>query len=556
MRKKIFALLSLVTFCALPLFAQEMPENIRTELEAKAKALNPGNPSGEKAWLSRQKMAWESLANTTYSLIAEDIALIKKLAQEKHPLDFAQQETFINDQVDKFKQLSDYELVLGADFKDFKKAAFEKFDNDINKILRHFEEQCMAKSEINNLSVPDGVDVDMFNIVKDGLAAKMKGDYVGQLNAIKKQFFKGAVASEEEEVAITQNEGALPTGVSGLINNSKEMFLKSTLLIENDPPSTAFAVEIQNRLVVIIPAKAYVSGSPLTILNSVGEKVEYSQDKVYVSKNLPLIMIIPDVMPTGVEPIKIAPTNEYRNKVGKNLFFVGSQGRMLYSIPTKLNSVADLVLTTSTACPGNFYEGSLFLDSERSELLGIMMSVQKSIILANWFDYQNARSFQRNFQSVTRKSSLKNLIAIRVDRLDSGWEKINDEKLAEEERIILRLTDVVNDANFFFVDKRMSSCFNLKAMGPFFKKNYDELKVRMEVARFDKMYRKFLDAYIGFLKNEIRNIDVGKTSAANRVETKQFVDTINAVISWIEQAKRTDGYKEYKEDLKAIQGIQ
>lgn len=554
MRNKIFALFTLMMFCVFPLFAQEMPDDIKSELEAKAKALNPDNPSGEKTWFNRQKMAWESLANTTYSILAEDISLIKKLAEEKYPLDFAQQETFINDMVDKFKDIYDFEIVLGDHFKEFKKDAFKKYENDIDKILRHFEEQCMAKSEIDNFALPEGVDEDTFKITKEVVAAKMKGNYVAQLDAIKKQFLKGSVKQEESSESVVL--APVATGTTALISNAKSAYMKNTLLLEGSFPSTVFVLEIQSKMVVIIPTTSYTPGVPLSIINSMGEKLEYSPNNVYISKTLPFVMIIPDVMPTGTEPVKIAPPNEYRNKVGKTLFFVGDQGKSLYCIPTKLNTVSDAILTTSTNCPGNLFEGSLFVDGETLEVLGSMLSVKKPIPLADWFTLQNAQSFQRSFNHATSKIGLKSLGAVRIDKLpSSGWEKIDDAKIIEERKMIERLIEVIRDANFFFVERNMANMVERKALGGLFKKHYDILKARTEVSRFDKIYRQFLDAFVGTLKNEIRNVDLNKVSAANRMEVNLYIDIIKNIVSWIDNAKRTNGYKAYKEDLKQIQGI-
>lgn len=75
--RKITALFILASLSAIPAFAQEMPADLKSKLEAKAAEMEPSSKSAAKTWLVKQMNAWESIQNLAFAADADDIAMIK-----------------------------------------------------------------------------------------------------------------------------------------------------------------------------------------------------------------------------------------------------------------------------------------------------------------------------------------------------------------------------------------------------------------------------------------------------------------------------------------------
>ena len=171
--RKITALFILAGLSAIPAFSQEMPADLKSKLEAKAAELQPSNKSAAKTWLVKQMNAWESIQNLAFAADADDIEMIKKLAEKKFPLDYVSQETFINEQAVAAAGLPDLKSQIGKASYDAIKAKFDKEGKtDLNEFINLLNAQIAAKSQLEMLKPLPSIDESTFSITKEVLKKK------------------------------------------------------------------------------------------------------------------------------------------------------------------------------------------------------------------------------------------------------------------------------------------------------------------------------------------------------------------------------------------------
>ena len=181
--RKITALFILAGLSAVPVFSQEMPATLKSELEAKAAELQPSNKSAAKTWLVKQMNAWESIQNLSVAADADDIEMIKKLAEKKFPLDYVSQEVFINEQAVAAAGLPDLKSQIGKASYDAIKAKFDKEGKtDLNEFINLLNAQIAAKSQLEMLKPLPSIDESTFSITKEVLKKKYPDDFLAQLN--------------------------------------------------------------------------------------------------------------------------------------------------------------------------------------------------------------------------------------------------------------------------------------------------------------------------------------------------------------------------------------
>ncbi len=558
--RKLYAIFVALPFVVAPLLAQEMPDELKAKLEAKATELNPDNPVGAKTWIGKQKAAWESLMNTTYAASPDDVDMIKKIAEEKFPLDYVAQESYISTACQSAAGLAEFEIPLGEEFKAMKEAAIKKAGGDFEKAYAELQAQAQAKSDLDSISAPAGMDEMTFSITKQVISNKFKGDYVAQLEAAKKQFSAEVGQAAAPEAGAQTAEAAntaekVPASMSTLMNNSKKLFSENTLIVEGRTNTTATVVEIQGTKVVLFPSNAYVPGQQLSIINNVGEALVYNNDKVYISKNLPIVMIIPESIPSGVQPAKILPSKEYRSLVGKNMFFVGYQKQNIQAFPIKITSVSDNTLNLSTTVPGSFDEGTLLYDGESEAALATAIDTFTPLRKANWINSDDVKAFGRLYKRFEQRNLNKQFVIFRLDRLQ-GWEKLDDEKFTLDQEALVRVRGLVSDFIMLLSANRMQNALSCPLIGGLVKENYERLKSRSDPARFDKLYRQYLQETVMFISAEVRSAKVDSRYASVRSEMKNLVAILQNVADSLQKAQREGSYRSsYQDDIKQAQGM-
>jgi len=376
--RKITALFILASLSAIPAFAQEMPADLKSKLEAKAAEMEPSSKSAAKTWLVKQMNAWESIQNLAFAADADDIAMIKKLAEKKFPLDYVSQETFINEQAVAAAGLPDLKSQIGKQTYDAIKAKFDKDGKtDLAEFINIINAQITAKTQLETLKPLPSIDASTFAITKEVLAKKYPSDYISQLNELKKLSSAVDAASDAGATAATAAAGAegsialqgdgTSTGaaqgnsaagdkkiltIAELNLIAREQFNKHTLTIEGETKVTGIPVKMYDKQVIIIPFSVFSAGPGVSIMNNLGEQVDFDNTNIYASRDYPLVIVVPKgELPSTSVNANLPQDKNYREIIGKPIFFMGYTTTNVQIFPVKLNAVSEQTLVLSSRVP-------------------------------------------------------------------------------------------------------------------------------------------------------------------------------------------------------------
>ena len=567
--RKITALFILAGLSAVPVFSQEMPATLKSELEAKAAELQPSNKSAAKTWLVKQMNAWESIQNLSVAADADDIEMIKKLAEKKFPLDYVSQEVFINEQAVAAAGLPDLKSQIGKASYDAIKAKFDKEGKtDLNEFINLLNAQIAAKSQLEMLKPLPSIDESTFSITKEVLKKKYPDDFLAQLNELKK--LSNAVdAAADASAKAGGTAGAAPaqgaanaaasaTGGAGVPQQpltlaelnlkAREQFNSHALTVEGDSKVTGLPVVMHDRQFILIPFSAFSGGPNVSIMNNLGEQVEFDKENIFASKDYPFVIVMPKSIPSSTTNAKLATDKEYREIVGKPIFFIGYTTTNIQIFPVKLNAVSDQTLVLSSRIPNNFIEGTTLVNPEEDLTLGSMIAFKKEFPKVQW-GTRNSVNFLR--RTIETKNPF--LTCVRVDRLER-WEKLDFEKLAKQRKKLDSVNKLLWDFILLNTSTRLVDTEKLAIVGQTVSKYKDELKTRMEKSRFDRLFRQYLQDLIMLIKSELRDVNPDEFYTIYRYDLKQAANALRSVSAFYDNAIRTNSFSPLvPDDIKRAQ---
>ena len=553
-----------------------MPADLKSKLEAKAAELQPSNKSAAKTWLVKQMNAWESIQNLAFAADADDIEMIKKFAEKKFPLDYVSQETFINEQAVAAAGLPDLKSQIGKASYDAIKAKFDKEGKtDLNEFINLLNAQIAAKSQLEMLKPLPSIDESTFSITKEVLKKKYPDDFLSQLNELKK--LSNAVdaaadaaaksggtppaAAPGTEPAPGQPAGAAANAQAGagtpqqpltlaeLNLKAREQFNSHTLTVEGESKVTALPVVMHGKQVILIPFSAFSGGPNVSIMNNLGEQVDFDQSNIFASKNYPFVIVMPkSSIPSTTVNANLATDKEYREIVGKPIFFMGYTATNIQIFPVKLNAVSDQTLVLSSRIPNNFIDGTVLMNPEDDLILGSMIAFKKEFPKVNW-GTRNSVNFLR--RTIETKNPF--LTCVRIDRLDP-WEKLDFEKLAKQKKKLDSVNKLLWDFILLNTSKRLVDTEKLAIVGQTVSKYKEELKTRMEKSRFDRTFRQYLQDLMMLIKSELRDVNPDEFYTLYRYDLNQAINSLKSVIAFYENAIRTNSLSPLvPDDIKRVQ---
>ena len=553
-----------------------MPADLKSKLEAKAAELQPSNKSAAKTWLVKQMNAWESIQNLAFAADADDIEMIKKLAEKKFPLDYVSQETFINEQAVAAAGLPDLKSQIGKASYDAIKAKFDKEGKtDLNEFINLLNAQIAAKSQLEMLRPLPSIDESTFSITKEVLKKKYPDDFLSQLNELKK--LSNAVdaaadaaaksggtppaAAPGTEPAPGQPAGAAANAQAGagtpqqpltlaeLNLKAREQFNSHTLTVEGESKVTALPVVMHGKQVILIPFSAFSGGPNVSIMNNLGEQVDFDQSNIFASKNYPFVIVMPkSSIPSTTVNANLATDKEYREIVGKPIFFMGYTATNIQIFPVKLNAVSDQTLVLSSRIPNNFIDGTVLMNPEDDLILGSMIAFKKEHPKVQW-NMRNSVNFLRR----TIESRNPFLTCVRIDRLDP-WEKLDFEKLAKQKKKLDSVNKLLWDFILLNTSKRLVDTEKLAIVGQTVSKYKEELKTRMEKSRFDRLFRQYLQDLMMLIKSELRDVNPDEFYTLYRYDLNQAINSLKSMMAFYENAIRTNSLSPLvPDDIKRVQ---
>ena len=535
-------------------FAQEMPADLSAKLEAKAAEVNAGNSAAAKTWLRKQIGAWETIQNMSFAADENDIKLIKDIAEKKYPLDYVNQEKFINEQSIVASGLPEFKVSLGKDgYEAVRKKFFDSGKTDLNELIEILRTQAAAKTELDTMK-PIG-DETTFAITKEVVAKKFAGDYVSQLAFLKKQNAPATPAAETpttaaEETATTAliasdtavmnaAEAKKPLNISELNKMARDLFTKETFVVEGAKKCTAIAAEVEGKQVIIMPFTAYSPDTSITILNNLGEEVQFDKDSIFACKDLPLMLVFAKSVPADTLNVAFPNENLYRDLIGKNVFFVGFTTNNIQSFPIKINAISDPVITLSTRIPTNFQEGTILVEAENGITLGVLTINNPIIKNVNWKNRSEVNKFLRSLDN-----SFKSLNCIRIDKL-GDIEKVESERFNSEKQKISELKSLALDVIKIFSNSRIDELSNLPVLGKIVNKHKRDMLRKQEKSRFDRLGRQYIQDIITLIKVNIRDYTPHNYYTAHRVEAIQYQNVLNDFIKTLDDGLKSGNFKEF-----------
>ncbi len=535
-------------------FAQEMPADLSAKLEAKAAEVNAGNSAAAKTWLRKQIGAWETIQNMSFAADENDIKLIKDIAEKKYPLDYVNQEKFINEQSIVASGLPEFKVSLGKDgYEAVRKKFFDSGKTDLNELIEILHTQAAAKTELDTMK-PIG-DETTFAITKEVVAKKFAGDYVSQLAFLKKQNAPATPAAETpttaaEETATTAliasdtavmnaAEAKKPLNISELNKMARDLFTKETFVVEGAKKCTAIAAEVEGKQVIIMPFTAYSPDTSITILNNLGEEVQFDKDSIFACKDLPLMLVFAKSVPADTLNVTFPDENLYRDLIGKNVFFVGFTTNNIQSFPIKINAISDPVITLSTRIPTNFQEGTILVEAENGITLGVLTINNPIIKNVNWKNRSEVNKFLRSLDN-----SFKSLNCIRIDKL-GDIEKVESERFNSEKQKISELKSLALDVIKIFSNSRIDELSNLPILGKIVNKHKRDMLRKQEKSRFDRLGRQYIQDIITLIKVNIRDYTPHNYYTAHRVEAIQYQNVLNDFIKTLDDGLKSGNFKDF-----------
>lgn len=550
--KTFIATISIVAFAFLSGYTQEMPADLVTKLEAKAKELNPSDASKAKAWVSQQKTAWETIQCMTFSVSEDNVKLIKAIADRKHPLDYISQESFITTQAELAAVLPEYKAQLGAltynailkNFEDSKK-------DNISILVEIMQKAISAKMEIDSLTT-DKMRPKTFALIKRVAAEEYPGNFEEQLKTIK-EILEGKPA--QSGVANAESVNAEATAESQknkrytnreLEKMTRDIFAKQAYFADNDNRTIVTFTEIHGKKVMLVPASSYTPGT--VFVNARGEQLDYDPSEAYVSKTIPFLIIFPKSIPENLAPAKFINDKQYRELPGTSKFIVGYVKQNLMAYPVRINSISSSQINLGTYLPPNMLEGSMIVDPISNETLSIAVNRPPKHRKTNWLERTQIHKLIRYIETNSGQ-----LVTIRLDNLEK-WEKFDENKFYEQKQMSDRLKNLVTDLMKMLSSSNLSDSEQSAILGELIRKHYPGFKSKMDRTFLERKFKAFVLDLCVLIKAEQRRITDINYYTTFRDEVEFNLAIINDLHDTLDRSLKSKMYMQLLfDDIKRFQ---
>ena len=543
--KTFISTISIAAFALLSGYAQEMPADLQTKLEAKSKELNPNDASKAKAWVSQQKTAWETIQCMAFSVGEDDVKLIKSIADKKYPLNYVKQESFLTDQAGLASALPEYKAQLGATTYNAIRKKFEASNPDnISVLVESMQKATSAKMEIDSMTT-EKFRPKTFALIKKVAAEEFPGDFAEQLKTIK-EILEGKSESTSDDAGTQQTEKRITN--RELEKMTREIFANQTYQTDGEKRATVILTEIQGKKVILIPTSAYVPGT--TLSNIRGEQLEFNEKEIYVSKDLPFVIVFPKNIPENYTPAKFINDKQYKELPGTTKYIVGYIKQNIMAYPIRINSITSTQVLLSTFLPANMAVGTMIVDPITKETLAVVVPQPIKLRKINWLDRTQVNRLTRYIENESGK-----LCSIRMDNL-SKWEKFVDDKYYEQKVLVDRLKQVTADLIKLFTASQLVDSENSQIVGAVVKKHYSGFKSKMEKSSFERKYKAFIVDLCNLIKVEQRKIAEVDFYAHFKDEVRINLEILSQVNSAYEKATKSQAYTNLiQDDLRRYQGL-
>ncbi len=502
--KTFIATISIIALTAVSTFAQGMPDDLKMKLEAKAAQEFKNDASLAKAWISKQKGAWESIQSLSFPIDASDIKLIKDMAEKKYPLDYISQEAYITKQADAASTLPEYRLQIGEEQYNAIKAEFGKNnDGNISDLLEVLQKAAAAKIELDSITT-DKFRKKTFELIKRAVTVEYPTNFDEQIVTLKEIIEGKKPDIVETEVADNNTSSVMELTKLTESEQKKiaiEMFNAQTYSSNSENRVSITLTEIRGKRVMLVPFEGFSPGT--TFSNRLGDQLEYDENEIYSSKEAPFLIIFPKNVPDNYVPAKFPLPDSFRNLLGSSQFVVGQYKQNIDAYPVKIRSITDKTLMLNRKTPNTFTVGSHLFDPINKDTLAIFIKYSPSPVRVNWLEKSEVNRFTRMLE---RAMTSEGLVPIRVDNLVK-WEKYTPERYYEQKMALEKFQQLTNEFTTYFTSKSISESENSAFIGSAVKNCISEFKSRMNEPMRERKYKEFLNSLMIVIKSEVKRLE-------------------------------------------------
>jgi len=353
------------------------PEDVLIKLEQKASEYFGSNKTAGSNWVNAQEKSWLIIDAIVPEIPLEIFAQIKKNAQEKHELNFADQLKYINSQMSAFEAIDNYKYVYEKEICDKTNAIIENFfekdyilrekmfapwanflkqinlqmaslnNPDLQAKLEDFIEKSEGnpdnakvaittlldyKSRIEKMVAPFNELDSEFAKIKEESYELFPDDYAKQIAYLEQKsremsakFYanKGKVQVEKieekrEKAKVETDDFLITENHESLVKNifNKSVFTTRGYL---EMVNVAILVNIDGRKVILCSPQFLTNKFPIVFGNS---SATITCSSAMMSNEYPLIMLIPDDIPDSCEALEIVSAEDVPSILNKNLLMV------------------------------------------------------------------------------------------------------------------------------------------------------------------------------------------------------------------------------------------
>jgi hypothetical protein len=508
-----------------------LPAEILVKLNEKALKEFPEDARAQDKFISDNENAYRYMAYIPVEKGEEsEYAKIKKLAEEKFPLDFVGQSKFMQDMIEGLSIINAYAFAFvdKEEFKKLKAAILSANPEDYKKASKNFEQQANAVLEISGIPKPENLDEEFWNATKLGLSSMFKNDYQKQKNMLLEFSNKmmHLYVFEQNQVAEQRGNEQGPNKWQ-MQEDMKKLLGDSVLMIQNDK-AIGYFTTINDKDVVIFPSEAY-DARGISITNKVDERIVFGD--VLACKDLPVSIAFVRSIPEGMHKINIGDEAFIRSNVNKETIVYSFEMRNDYVLKNKLSAMGAKYLNMATRLSRTVMPGSIVLDEEGKSVMGMVVNQSSVAEIGNLTNKEDAKHLlkQLNKEVLTK-------IVVRLDKLQN-WEKIDPVVYQQQADQLNTLQSRNEQYLAFFTAARFSALEDKEVFRSVYEKYSTESKTKYEKTAQERMVRDMLSEILSNMRRETAKLNPAQMYVSlqdsfefNLKIRQKMIDTLDAAI--------------------------
>ena len=556
---------------------------IQNKLKELAKKNFPNSQALQEEWVNKQYGAYEELSKFIPDMPLNEYTALRNRAEAKYPSDYLARLKYMSEQtnayyrlkqirvsfsdkqwdeiyvlvdavapdnyIEKIRLLHDWKYAMSAinarkhyfstqEIDAFYADLCKNYPDKPRKFVEHYENCAVAKYKFDRFVIT-GVKKDVQDDVKKLILKKTELSYpqkYTELQTVLTQIKKDpSVASKILNKKITTDESA------ELRNRAEEIFRQSIFTKRGSEEEiyTAALVKMNGKVVVLATKHFIPEKFPVVFANSRGKIV---CSKGYISDSHPMILLIPDEVPSNFTPIEVVSNEDSLTLFDRELFMIApAQGGFISSPVSVFSEDNDYLNLTAATNPSTSYstsvkplgrngqrllisivekvkvgENSVVIDSKTGKLVSMAVRVYNAGVISHFgktgnvighenFAIPDFSTFVRQFDGTVNKTDAPRS-SIRFVRMTAfeNWKLLDVEKFQEQKNEIRLFTDDNNDFLMFFKSNMFNEALRSRRLGRIAER-YRKPLLYDNITResFERYYRNYMIDVAYALKREL-----------------------------------------------------